>query len=211
LPRILPAQAGEAATVATDRDKGAPDADDDAFRAKLADLEPAPRRQAPSAARIRIRGAFEAITAARGRGVSWQQVAELMTADGVRAADGEPLTAGEVKALYHVEKYARGGTRKRRPGLVPDQDAPRFRRRRKGADRPATSRAGQDAAQAATPAAPRDASAAEADDDDERRRAANLRARLARRRPGLREPDPITLGPGDRRPTKESNGDDDNG
>jgi hypothetical protein len=117
--------------VATGRDKGARDADDDdGFRARLADLEPAPRRQAPSAARIRIRGAFEAITAARGRGVSWQQVAELMTADGVRAADGAPLTAGEVKALYHVEKYARGGTRRRRPGLVPDPEAPRFRRRR---------------------------------------------------------------------------------
>lgn len=170
----------------------------DAFRAGLAAAAPAPNRQAPSAARIRVRDAFAAIAAARSRGVSWRQIADLMAADGVRAADGAPLTEGAVKALFHVERYARGGRRKRRTGLAPDASAPRVRRRRQGAGQPAA-RVEQDA-RATTPAAA-------AADDDEGQRAADLRARVARRRPGLREPPPITLGPGDRRPTEESDED----
>lgn len=97
---------------------------DDAFRARLAEVEPAGRRQEPSAARALIQATFEDLTAARKRGVAWQQVAALMAADGIKAADGEPLTADEVRALYHAERYARGERRKR------PTDAPKPRPRR---------------------------------------------------------------------------------
>jgi hypothetical protein len=105
-----------------------------------------------------------------------------MTADGVVAADGAPLTAGEVKALFHVEKYARGGTRRRRPGMAPDPDAPRFRRRR--------------AAQVSHPGGPRPAPPAPASTPWVDRMAERERAReeatgeerpKVRHRPGMRD------------------------
>lgn len=102
---------------------------DDAFRARLAEMEPAGRRQEPSAARARIQETFDDLTAARKRGVAWQQIAALMTADGIKAADGEPLTPDEVKALYHAERYARGERRKRRPESRASE-APKGRPRR---------------------------------------------------------------------------------
>ncbi|TPG45698.1 hypothetical protein EAH89_26215 [Roseomonas nepalensis] len=102
---------------------------DDAFRARLAEVEPAGRKQEPSAARARIQETFDDLTAARKRGVAWQQIAALMTADGIKAADGEPLTPDEVKALFHAERYARGERRKRRPNAGA-AEAPKVRPRR---------------------------------------------------------------------------------
>ncbi|WP_156963981.1 hypothetical protein [Muricoccus aerilatus] len=102
---------------------------EDAFRARLAEVEPAGKRQEPSAARVRIQATFEDLTAARKRGVAWQQIAALMAIDGIKAADGEPLTSDEVRALYHAERYARGERRKRRPESQAGEAAtPRSRR-----------------------------------------------------------------------------------
>ena len=97
-----------------------PDRTDD-LRAVLAGLQP--KRQShgstPSTARLHIRSAFDAIVDARKRQVSWQQIAEGMTGLGIQAADGEPLDWREVKSLFHAERYARGGTRKRQKGSGP--------------------------------------------------------------------------------------------
>jgi hypothetical protein len=172
----------------------------DRLRARLAAAEPTHRGQEPSAARVRIREAFEDIAAARDRGLSWQQVTDALAAEGMRAADGGALTWRKVKALFHVERYARGGKRKRQPGLVPDPDAPRFRRRR------AAHSGAAEAVPAAAPkteAAPPNALPAEGGETQ----AQELRALLARRRPALRDPSPVTLGPADRRPNKESEDD----
>lgn len=76
-------------------------------------LEPADRADA-SEARRHIRANFDAMTAARDRGVSWQQITDTMTAAGVRAENGDPLDWRQLKSLFHTERYARGGKRKRR-------------------------------------------------------------------------------------------------
>ena len=76
-------------------------------------LEPADRADASEARRY-IRANFDAMTAARGRGVSWQQITDTMTAAGVRAENGDPLTWRQLKSLFHTERYARGGKRTRR-------------------------------------------------------------------------------------------------
>jgi hypothetical protein len=87
----------------------------DPFRTRLHDLLPARPLPERSAARLRIRETFDDITAARARRVTWQQIADLMNADGLVATDGQPLTAAKVNALYAAEKATRGGRRKRRP------------------------------------------------------------------------------------------------
>lgn len=82
----------------------------------LAALEPADRADASEARRY-IRANFDAMTAARGRGVSWGQITDAMTAAGVRAENGDPLTWRQLKSLFHTERYARGGKRKRRAAM----------------------------------------------------------------------------------------------
>ena len=166
------------------------------MRAGLAALVPVPKAQDPSAARTRIREIFDDITAARKRGIAWSQIATLMHAEGTRAADGEPITPDEVKALYHAERYSRGARRKRRPA------------QRKGAQAEHPSPARPEASEA-PPATPTRPEAARSDPPAPAppREAEGLRALLARRRPDLREPTPINLGPEDRRPRQETDDD----
>ena len=93
----------------------------DDLRAVLEGLEAKKRSHGavPSAARLHIRSAYDAIVDARKRGVSWQQVTEGMFSLGIRAADGEVLDWREVSSLFHAERYARGGKRMRRKGSAP--------------------------------------------------------------------------------------------
>ena len=67
-----------------------------------------------SSARLHVRENFDALVAARGRGVSWQQIVTTMNAAGVRSPDGSELDWRQVASLFHAERYARGGRRKRR-------------------------------------------------------------------------------------------------
>ena len=93
----------------------------DAFKAKLAKLAGAGVRPGPSAVRVRVQDAFDEITAAKGRDVTWQQIAVLLNEEGLRATDGSPLTAKHVSAAYSSVKAARGEQRKRRPKKQPVQ------------------------------------------------------------------------------------------
>ena len=79
-------------------------------------LQPRPgaAKAEPSEPRLHIRKHFDAMTAARGRGVSWQQITAAMAAAGVRGAGAAELGWRQVKSLYHAERYARGEKRKRR-------------------------------------------------------------------------------------------------
>ena len=154
-----------------------------------------------SETRRHIREHFDAITAARGRQVTWPQITATMTGLGIRASDGSVLDWRLVKSFYHAERYARGGKPKRRkpktaaaPLVAPPAPAPEPTTT--GA--PATTSRWQGVSEPG-PADP--AAAAPAPD------AANLRALLARRRPALSEPKPVTLGPEDRRPRQERDDD----
>ena len=97
----------------------------DAFKAKVAKLAGAGVRPGPSTVRVRVQDAFDEITAAKARYVTWQQVADLLNDEGLRATDGSPLTAKQVSAAYSSVKAARGEDRKRRPKnqLVPAKSA----------------------------------------------------------------------------------------
>jgi hypothetical protein len=86
----------------------------DQFKASLRDLPAAKPRHEQSPARARIREAYTDITAARARGVSWQQIADLMTREGITGTDGKPITAAKVNSLYAAEKATRGERRKPR-------------------------------------------------------------------------------------------------
>lgn len=86
----------------------------DPLRRRLASIEPASRGQDPSPARSRIRDTFDAMAAARKRGVTWAQITGLLAADGIKAADGEPLTVDEVRALFHAERQLRLSRQNRR-------------------------------------------------------------------------------------------------
>lgn len=86
----------------------------DPLRQRLASIEPASRGQDPSPARSRIRGTFDAMAAARKRGVTWAQITGLLAAEGIKAADGEPLTVDEVRALFHAERQLRLSRQNRR-------------------------------------------------------------------------------------------------
>ena len=79
----------------------------------LDDLQPEERAEASQARRY-IRVNFDAVTAARERGVSWQQITGAMAAVGVLGMNNEPLGWRQLKSLFHTERYARGGKRKRR-------------------------------------------------------------------------------------------------
>ena len=71
-------------------------------------------RTDPSALRLHIRDNFPSVLAARARGVSWQQITEVMAAAGVRASDGSDLTWRKVATLFHTERYERNPKPKRR-------------------------------------------------------------------------------------------------
>jgi hypothetical protein len=86
----------------------------DGFKAKLAKLAGAGMRPEPSAVRIRVQETFDEIAAAKGRNVTWQQIADLLNEEGLRTTDGSLLTANQVSAAYSSEKAARG-ERRRRP------------------------------------------------------------------------------------------------
>lgn len=77
--------------------------------------DPSPARTEPSEVRRHVRENFDAITAARGRGVAWQAIAQTMGEAGIRAADGAEVGWRALKSLFHAERYARGGKPKRRP------------------------------------------------------------------------------------------------
>ncbi len=102
----------------------------DQFKASLRALPAAKPKHEPSPARVRIRETYDDITAARARGVSWQQIADLMTRDGIMGTDGKPMTATKVNSLYAAEKATRGERRKRRtkkgvaPGPTPQPPQP---------------------------------------------------------------------------------------
>ena len=68
----------------------------------------------PSAARLYIREHFEALSAARDRGISWPQIAGVLAQARVFAADGSVLEWRTISSLFHAERYARGERRKRR-------------------------------------------------------------------------------------------------
>jgi hypothetical protein len=78
-------------------------------------LTPTASKQEQSPARERISAAFEEITEAKARGVTWQQFADLLNSDGIRTEAGQLLTADVVRALYHSERSSRGLRKKRRP------------------------------------------------------------------------------------------------
>jgi hypothetical protein len=81
----------------------------------------------PSAARLYIREHFETLLAARGRGITWPQIADVLAKAGVAADDGARLEWRTVSGLFHSERYARGERRKRRtkkPGAQPQTQAP---------------------------------------------------------------------------------------
>lgn len=151
--------------------------------------------------RRHIREHFDAITAARGRLVTWPQITATMTGLGIRASDGSVLDWRLVKSFYHAERYARGGKPKRRkprttvaPEVVSPASAPEPARTEAPpmASRRPDVRSAEPVDQAPAAPAPE---------------AANLRALLAKRRPALSEPVPVTLGPEDRRPHKETDDD----
>jgi len=97
----------------------------DEFRAHLRQLPGRQRRYEQSAARLRVHETFDDIAAAKARGVTWQAIADLMNADGLRGTEGTPLTAAQVAALYTSEKLARGGRKPRRkPKAAAPEPAP---------------------------------------------------------------------------------------
>lgn len=151
--------------------------------------------------RRHIREHYAAITAARGRHVTWPQITATMTELGIRASDGSVLGWRLVKSFYHAERYARGGKPKRRKpraAAAPHVAAPAPAPEPTTTEAPATTSRRQDVLEPG-PADPAPAAPAP--------EAADLRALLARRRPALSEPKPVTLGPADRRPHQERDDD----
>jgi hypothetical protein len=119
------------------------------FGARLAAMNPVSTRKGPSRARAHIRNEFDAIIEARARGITWRQISGAMIADGLTGADGEVLTADEVRAMFHNERASRGLRKKRRtkrpaaplpqlqagpvpPAAPDDEDEPDPPRRRGG-------------------------------------------------------------------------------
>jgi hypothetical protein len=91
------------------------DSDAMTWKEKIASLTPPGRKSEQSPVRARIHANFDEIAAAKERGVTWQQLTDLFTSEGIVGADGEPLTADAVRSLFHSERYARGERRKRQP------------------------------------------------------------------------------------------------
>lgn len=68
----------------------------------------------PSAGRRHVVAHFDAITEARSRRVTWQQIAKALAESGIRDEDGSEIGWSSLKNLYHAERYARSERRKRR-------------------------------------------------------------------------------------------------
>jgi hypothetical protein len=130
-----------------------------------------PARTEPSEVRRQIRENFDAITAARARGVAWQAIALTMGEAGVRAADGAEIGWRALKSLFHAERYGRGAKPKRRS----------TRKAVAPASPPALAAKAELPQAVQIPAEPRRPGPPQPDDDrDEAERAARLRAALAR-------------------------------
>ena len=176
-----------------------------ALRARLAVLQP--KRTAagaePSAMRLRIRETFPDLVAARERGVTWQQITEAMAEVGIRGYDDAPLDWRRVKTLFHAERYARGERRVKR--RAPAAGA---RRGRAGEAKQAPMPASPPQQPPGPPTPAAEAAAAPPPASGGETQAQDLRALLARRRPELRDPPPVTLGPADRRPGSKENPED---
>lgn len=90
------------------------------LRERLRRTEPAPwKGKGPggdlSALRLHIRATFPDLEDARARGVTWQQLADAINAEGVPDAPGETVEWRRLKSLHHAERYSRGGKRRKRP------------------------------------------------------------------------------------------------
>ncbi len=68
----------------------------------------------PSAKRRLVAAHFDAITEARSRGVTWQQIARALAEGGIRDDDGGEIGWSSLKGLYHLERYARSKRPRRR-------------------------------------------------------------------------------------------------
>lgn len=133
-----------------------------------------PARTEPSEVRRHVRENFDAILAARARGVAWQAIAQTMGEAGIRAGDGSELGWRALKSIFHAERYARGSKPKRRPTRKAAEPVSRGRQ-------PATASADVPPTAAASPVqAPPPAPPPPDDDREEAERAARLRAVLAR-------------------------------
>ena len=69
-----------------------------------------------------------AITEARSRGVTWQQIARALAEGGIRDDDGGEIGWSSLKGLYHLERYARSKRPRRRskkPKVVAQAPPPR--------------------------------------------------------------------------------------
>lgn len=163
----------------------------DRLRDALAAVPAGAAGRGPSALREQVRAVFDRLTADRERGATWDGLAAPFAALGVATAAGTPPTGADLRNAYHAERYARGGKRRRRSKRGPE------------VRRTAVEAAPAEAPTAPTPAAP----VAPAAVPEPPPGAEGLRAALAKRRPDLREPAPINLGPEDRRPRQERNED----
>jgi hypothetical protein len=159
----------------------------------LDELQPEDRAEASEARRY-IRANFDAMTAARDRGVSWHQITDTMAAAGVGGANAEPLGWRQLKSLYHTERYARGGKRKRRKVQPKAKAATPVSPTRPEVPEPSTV-APMRPEVGGSLGPPQPQAAAEAD---------KLRAALARKRKDIGEPTTLTFGAEDRRRTQES-------
>ena len=68
----------------------------------------------PSAKRRLVVTHFAAITEARSRGVTWQQIAKALADGGIRDDEGREIGWSSLKGLYHLERYARSRRPRRR-------------------------------------------------------------------------------------------------
>lgn len=145
--------------------------------------------------RLYIRDNFASMLAARGRGASWQQITEVMAAAGVRAPDGSDLQWRKVAISFHMERYERDKRKRRTPRPKVRRGAAPSPVRPEALGPPPVTPTRPGVREGATPDPETSESPAPAPAPE----AEGLRALLARRRPDLREPDPINLDPEDRR------------
>lgn len=81
-------------------------------------LRLAPRRIPELGARqpeigLYVRENFDTLSAARGRGISWQEIVAAMTEIGVRGPGGTDLGWRQIASLFYAERYEKSGNRKR--------------------------------------------------------------------------------------------------
>ena len=82
----------------------------------------------PSAKRRLVVAHFAAITEARSRGVTWQQIAKALAEGGIRDDEGSEIGWSSLKGLYHLERYARSKRprqRSKKPKVAAQAVSPR--------------------------------------------------------------------------------------